>query len=192
MKKIRMPFFTLFLIALGLSFDTFAVSVSSGIARNKIVFGEAIQIASVLAFFQALMPLIGWLGGISIKNYIEPIDHWVALALLSLIGIKMIIESFKEVENRKFDPLKPKVMLSMAIATSIDALAVGISFAITQVNILLAFVTIGFVTFIVSMLGMLFGKKIGGKLGQRMEILGGIILIAIGVKIVLEHLGILP
>jgi len=187
-----MPFFTLFLIALGLSFDTFAVSVSSGIARNKIVFWEAVQIASVLAFFQALMPLIGWLGGISIKNYIEPIDHWVALALLSLIGIKMIIESFKEVENRKFDPLKPKVMLSMAIATSIDALAVGISFAITQVNILLAFVTIGFVTFIVSMLGMLFGKKIGGKLGQRMEILGGIILIAIGVKIVLEHLGILP
>lgn len=183
-----MTIFTLLILALGLSFDTFAVSISSGIARKQIVFKEAIIIASVFGFFQALMPVLGWLGGISIKTFIAPFDHWIAFGLLSIIGLKMVFESFKNEEEKQFDPLNPKVMITMAIATSIDALTVGISLAIVEVNMIFAFLIIGFVTFLVAMLGMLFGKKIGGKLGRRMEILGGIILIAIGIKILLGHI----
>ncbi|KAB2867062.1 MAG: manganese efflux pump [Bacteroidales bacterium] len=182
-----MTIITLFILAIGLSFDTFAVSISSGIARKQIVFWEAFTVASVFGLFQALMPVLGWLGGVSIKTYIESFDHWIAFGLLSIIGVKMIIESFKEDEQKQFNPLNPKVMVTMAIATSIDALAVGISLAIVEVNMLFAFLIIGFVTFLVAMLGMLFGKKIGGKLGRRMEILGGIILIAIGIRIIAEH-----
>ncbi|HOC36839.1 MAG: manganese efflux pump [Bacteroidales bacterium] len=183
-----MSVFTLILLALGLSFDTLAVSISSGIARKQIVFFEAFRLAAVLGFFQAAMPILGWLGGISIKKYIEPVDHWVALALLVIIGVKMIIESFKDDGVKTFNPLEPRVMVGMALATSIDALAVGVSFAITQVNLILAFFVFGSITFLVAMLGMLFGKKIGNHIGHRMEIIGGLILIGIGVKIVLEHL----
>ncbi|HSA04764.1 MAG TPA: manganese efflux pump MntP family protein [Tenuifilaceae bacterium] len=182
-----MTIITLFILAIGLSFDTFAVSISSGIARKHIVFKEAFIIASVFGFFQALMPVLGWLGGVSIKTYIESFDHWIAFGLLGIIGVKMIIESFKNEEEKQFNPLNPKVMITMAIATSIDALAVGVSLAIVEVNMLFAFLIIGFVTFLVAMLGMLFGKKIGGKLGRRMEILGGVILIAIGIRIIAEH-----
>ncbi|MGE0079177.1 MAG: manganese efflux pump MntP family protein [Bacteroidales bacterium] len=183
-----MTIFTLLILAIGLSFDTFAISISSGIARKHIVFKEAFLIASVLGFFQAIMPVIGWLGGLSIKNYIEPFDHWIAFGLLGIIGIKMIIESFKDDDKKDFNPLNPKIMVGMAIATSIDALTVGISFAIVEVNMILAFIIIGFVTFLVAMLGMLFGKKIGDRIGRRMEILGGLILIAIGSKILVDHL----
>ncbi|BDX38686.1 putative manganese efflux pump MntP [Tenuifilaceae bacterium CYCD] len=183
-----MTIFTLLILAIGLSFDTFAVSISNGIARKQIVFKEAFLIASVFGLFQALMPILGWLGGLSIKNYIIPFDHWIAFGLLCIIGLKMILESFKNDEEKDFNPLNPKIMIMMAIATSIDALAVGVSFAIIEVNMLLAFLVIGFVTFIVAMLGMLFGKKIGDRIGRRMEILGGIILITIGVKILIEHL----
>jgi len=182
-----MTIITLFILAIGLSFDTFAVSISSGIARKHIVFKEAFIIASVFGFFQASMPVLGWLGGVSIKTYIESFDHWIAFGLLGIIGVKMIIESFKNEEEKQFNPLNPKVMITMAIATSIDALAVGVSLAIVEVNMLFAFLIIGFVTFLVAMLGMLFGKKIGGKLGRRMEILGGVILIAIGIRIIAEH-----
>ena len=182
-----MTIITLFILAIGLSFDTYAISISSGIARKQIVFKEAFIIASVFGFFQALMPVLGWLGGVSIKTYIESFDHWIAFGLLGIIGVKMIIESFKNEEEKQFNPLNPRVMITMAIATSIDALAVGVSLAIVEVNMLFAFLIIGFVTFLVAMLGMLFGKKIGGKLGRRMEILGGIILIAIGIRIIAEH-----
>lgn len=182
-----MTIITLFILAIGLSFDTFAVSISSGIARKHIVFWEAFVVASVFGFFQALMPVLGWMGGVSIKTIIESYDHWIAFGLLSIIGVKMIVESFKEDEQKQFNPLNPKVMVTMAIATSIDALAVGVSLAIVEVNMLFAFLIIGFVTFLVAMLGMLFGKKIGGKLGRRMEILGGVILIAIGIRIIAEH-----
>lgn len=182
-----MDFITLLLLAIGLCFDTFAVSVSSGIIKKEILFWQAVRIAIILAAFQAVMPLIGWLGGISIKGWIEPFDHWIALGILTLLGVKMLIESQKESEDKNINPLDIKVIISMAIATSIDALAVGISFAIIQVNMILAVFTIGSVTFIASMLGILFGKKTGSHLGQKMEIIGGLILIAIGVKIVLEH-----
>lgn len=182
-----MDFLTLILLAIGLCFDTFAVSVSSGIIRKEIVFGQAVRIAIILAIFQAVMPLIGWLGGISIKNWIEPFDHWIALGILTILGIKMIIESQKDSDEKDIDPLNIKFIIGMALATSIDAFAVGISFAIIEVNMLLAVFIIGSVTFLASMLGILFGKKTGSHLGQKMEIIGGLILIIIGIKIVMEH-----
>jgi len=182
-----MDLITLFLLSIGLCFDTFAVSVSSGLLRKEIVFWQAVRIAFFLAIFQAAMPVLGWLGGITIKEWIESYDHWVALGILSILGIKMLVESFKKDEEKNINPLDIKVIISMALATSIDAFAVGISFAIIEVNMLLAFIIIGSVTFITSMLGILFGKKTGSHFGQKMEIIGGLILIAIGIKIVVEH-----
>lgn len=134
------------------------------------------------------MPVLGWLCGLSIKSLIESFDHWIAFGLLLIIGTKMIFESFKAKENKTLDPLNLKFIIVMAIATSIDALVVGISFAIIDVNIILAVFIIGSVTFIASMLGVLFGKNSGSRLGKRMEVLGGIILICIGIKILVEHL----
>jgi putative Mn2+ efflux pump MntP len=182
-----MDLITLFLLSIGLCFDTFAVSVSSGLLRKEIVFWQAVRIAFFLAIFQAVMPVLGWLGGITIKEWIESYDHWVALGILSILGIKMLVESFKKDEEKNINPLDIKVIISMALATSIDAFAVGISFAIIEVNMLLAFIIIGSVTFIASMLGILFGKKTGSHFGQKMDIIGGLILIAIGIKIVIEH-----
>lgn len=182
-----MDLITLFLLAIGLCFDTFAVSVSSGLIRKEIIFWQAVRIAFFLAIFQAIMPVLGWLGGITIRNWIEPFDHWVALGILALLGGKMILESRKKSNDKNIDPLDIKVIISMALATSIDALAVGISFAIIEVNMFLAVIIIGSVTFIASMLGILFGKKTGSHFGQKMEIIGGIILIIIGIKIVIEH-----
>ncbi|HDP75572.1 MAG TPA: manganese efflux pump [Bacteroidales bacterium] len=169
-----MSFVTLTLLAIGLSFDTFAVSITCGIARKHIVFWEAFRIALVFAFFQSTMPLLGWGFGMTIKSIIEPIDHWLALALLCLIGIKMIIEAFGRDENNStLDPLNPKVLFTLALATSIDAFAVGIGFVAVIVNIFHAYLIICTVTFIVAMLGMLFGKSIGSAIGKRMEILVG-------------------
>jgi putative Mn2+ efflux pump MntP len=184
-----MELLTIILIAIGLSFDTFAVSVSSGLILKKIDFINATKIAVTLAVFQAAMPLIGWLAGSGIKNYAESFDHWIAFGILSVLGGKMIYESFEtNPENRSFNPLDFKVMIGMAIATSIDALIVGFSFALLNYKILLSVGIIGFVTYVVAMLGMLFGKKIGERMGRRMEILGGVMLILIGLKILIEHL----
>lgn len=191
-----MEFVTLLFLALSLSFDSFAVSVSSGLMLPRIQFFKACIIAFSLAFFQAVMPLIGWLAGISIREYLGEYDHWIAFGLLSALGIKMIIESLKPEEQRNnFHPLKPVVLLTMSVATSIDALIVGVSFAFIEtpdrplwLSILLPVFVIGSVTFIMSMLGILFGKKAGSHLGKRMEMLGGVILIGIGLKILFENL----
>ncbi|MFZ4401510.1 MAG: manganese efflux pump MntP family protein [Bacteroidales bacterium] len=183
-----MDYISLILIAIGLSFDTFAVSVSTGLILKKIKFQQALKVAFVLAFLQSLMPLIGWFAGKQISQYIGKFDHWIAFVLLSILGVKMIIESFKNDDNNKnFNPLKFNVLLGMGIATSIDALVVGISFAFLDTNIWIAILFIGVVTFLFAMLGMLFGKKIGSKFGKRIEVLGGFILIAIGLKILLGH-----
>ena len=191
-----MELVTLLLLALGLSFDSFAVSVSSGLVLPGIRFYKACIIAFSLAFFQAMMPMIGWMAGISIRDYLADADHWIAFGLLGLLGLKMIYESLKHDEDRTgFNPLKPIVLLTMSVATSIDALVVGITFAFIVtpdtplwMAILLPVAVIGAVTFIMSMLGILFGKKAGSKLGKQMEMLGGFILIGIGVKILVEHL----
>jgi len=156
---------------------------------RKIDFFDATKIAITLAVFQAAMPVIGWLAGSGIKNYAEDFDHWIAFGILALLGGKMIIESFKtDPEERQFNPLAFRVMIGMAIATSIDALIVGFSFALLNYRILVSVGIIGAVTYTVAMLGMLFGKKIGSRMGRRMEILGGVMLILIGLKILIEHL----
>jgi manganese efflux pump family protein len=184
-----MDYLTIFLIAVGLSMDSFAVSITSGLVLSKIDFKNAMKIAFSLALFQAIMPTIGWLIGSSIQVYIESIDHWIAFGLLFLIGLKMILESLKKEEgNRDFNPLNPKVLLMMSLATSIDALVVGVSFAFNDYKWFTSGFIIGATTFIISMLGILFGKKTGERFGRKMEILGGLILIVIGVRILLQHL----
>jgi len=186
-----MDFITLVFIAIGLSVDSFAVSVSCGLMMCEITFWKASRIAFSLAFFQALMPLIGWLIGRKIEMLVVSFDHWLAFGLLALIGGKMIVESLKKDEDKKpINPLDPKVILLMSLATSIDALIVGVTFALSYKNLNLYVSTfiIGFTTFLFSMLGILFGKKTGMKFGKRMEILGGVILFLIGLKILIEHL----
>jgi len=184
-----MGILTLILIAIGLTFDTFAVSVSTGIAVNQIRFWQAVRVALILAIIQASMPILGWFGAIQIKNYIINFDHWIAAGLLWSIGLKMIWEAInpKENEDQK-NPLKTSVIITMAIATSIDALAVGVSFGFLNVNMYFSTIIIGFTTFLVAMIGMLLGKKAGYLLGKRAEIIGGLILILIGIKILYEHL----
>lgn len=183
-----MELLTLFALAIGLCFDTFAVSVSSGLMKREITFKQALRVAIVLGTFQGLMPAIGWFLGSSIKGYIEEWDHWIAFVLLAALGTKMIVESFKKGDDKEFDPLNVKVMVGMAIATSIDALIVGISFGMFAVNLPLAVLVIGGVTVFASMLGIFFGKKTGAHYGEKMEVLGGIILIIIGIKVVVQHL----
>lgn len=191
-----MELITLFLLALSLSFDSFAVSVSSGLMLPEIRFWKACKIAFVLAVFQSLMPIGGWLAGHAIRDLLADFDHWVAFGLLTLLGIKMITESLKADEERKgFNPLNLLVLISMALATSIDALVVGISFALIEtpeipvwLAILIPVFVIGSITFIMSMLGILFGKEAGSSFGKKMEMLGGVILIGIGLKILAEHL----
>jgi len=184
-----MELLTIILIGFGLTGDTLAVSITSGLSMSHIRFRQALRIAIVLAIFQALMPLLGWYLGIQIKDYILEFDHWIAFILLSIIGGKMIVESLKpEEEKKEFNPLKYSVLISMAIATSIDALIVGVSFAFMDVDIILTTAIIWFLTFMVAMTGVLIGKKTGNLFGKKAEILGGIILIAIGVKIFIQHL----
>lgn len=180
---------TFLLIGIGLSFDTFAISVSSGIMKKGILFRQAVVVALFLAFFQALFPVIGWFIGVSVKSIIAGLDHWVAFGLLLLIGGKMILEGLKNEDDRKvFNPLNPAVMIGISVATSIDALVVGLSFGVLDTHILFPALIIGVVTFLAAMLGIFFGKHIPGKTSQRSMIAGGLILVLIGGKILLEHL----
>lgn len=185
-----MDFLTLFFIAIGLSFDTFAVSISTGLIANKIRFTQAVRVALVMAVFQTIMPLIGIFLGLQVADYIKEFDHWIAFGLLTLLGAKMIFESFKkEDEEQVQNPLKLSNVISMSIATSIDALAVGVSFAFLQINIAAMGGIIGGVTFVVAMLGMFFGKKAGSHFGSKLDLIGAAILIGIGLKILIEHIG---
>jgi len=184
-----MELFTIILIAFGLTVDSLAVSISTGLVVSHIRFTQAVRIALVLAVFQGAMPLIGWFLGFQVKDIIKDYDHWIAFILLFLIGAKMIYESFKNEETKKnFNPLKYSVMVGMAIATSIDALIVGVSFAFIDINITISIIIIGVLTFLVSMLGMLAGKRIGIFFGKKIEFLGGLVLIGIGIKILMQHL----
>ncbi|MCF6331821.1 MAG: manganese efflux pump MntP family protein [Draconibacterium sp.] len=180
---------TFLLIGIGLSFDSFAVSVSCGLMRREIQFKQAVVIAGSLAFFQAAFPTFGWLIGSSIKNLISSVDHWIAFGLLAFIGVKMIIEGVKENSSlANFNPFKLSVLIGLSVATSIDALVVGLSYGFLDMPILFPVTVIGLVTFIASMLGLLFGKYISAKRSRQSLILGGIILISIGTKILVEHL----
>ncbi len=182
-------FATFLLTGIGLCFDTFAVSVSLGIMNREIRFRQGCRIAFILTFFQALFPVLGWLIGITLKNLLANLDHWIAFLLLFLIGARMVYEGFMGKEERKIlDPSRPEVILGLAVATSIDALVVGLSFGFLDTTILFPALIIGAVTFLAAMLGMLSGKNLPGKTSQRSLILGGVILILIGVKILVEHL----
>ncbi len=184
-----MDFVTIVAVALGLSFDTFAVSLSYGVIQNKIRFWQAVRIAFVLAVFQAGLLVTGYFLGSFISDLVKAADHWVALILLSFLGIRMIIEGMKRTENVEIrDYTKTLTLLSVALGTSIDAFAVGISFALLSIRIWYSGIIIGTVTFLASMTAIRIGKSAGYRLGNKVEIIGGLILIAIGVKIFLEHM----
>ncbi len=185
-------FLTVFLTGIGLSMDAFAVAICKGLKMQKLNYKQMGLIALFFGGFQALMPLIGWTLGRSFKTYIEEFDHWIAFALLLFIGGKMALEAFeKEDEGCCCCRFDIKELFVLAIATSIDALAVGIAFAIEDINIWSAIVIIGITTFILSAFGVLIGHKFGSVYKSKAELAGGIILILIGVKILLEHLGVL-
>lgn len=169
--------------------DTFAVSIASGLTARQFKIRHALTLGIWFGGFQAIMPLLGWLGGTRLRALIADVDHWVAFVLLVLIGAKMIYESFKieEVENRPPVP-KAHVMLILAVATSIDALAVGVSFAMINVPIVMPALIIGAVTFALSILGVWIGSRGLRFFEKKIEIIGGLILIGIGIKILLSHL----
>lgn len=192
--------------AIALAMDAFAVSITKGMTLKSLSKGIAIKIALFFGVFQAAMPLIGWILGIGFQDHIKAIDHWVALILLSILGGKMIYEFYKgrkeekdEVNDAEIevsttlesdkDELSNKELTTLAIATSIDALAVGISFAFLDVNIILSSLIIGVITFIICFIGVIAGKKIGGLFKDYAELIGGIILIIIGINIFNEHTG---
>ena len=184
-----MDFYTTLAIALGLSFDTFAVSLSYGVIRNHILFRQAVGVASVLAAFQGGLTIAGYFLGEIFSDELKAADHWVALGLLAFLGIKMIVEGLKRTnEDDKKDYNSFAILITIALGTSIDAFAVGISFALLDVMIWQAGILIGSVTFLASMTAIRIGKSAGERLGNKVEIIGGLILIAIGLKIFLEHI----
>lgn len=180
----------LILIAIGLAMDAFAVSVCKGLSMPKMEWKKAIVIGLYFGVFQALMPFIGYILGVGFEDKIKNIDHWIAFILLVFIGINMIKEAF-EIKEESNDKIDFKTMIILSIATSIDALAIGVTFAFLKVNILLAISLIGIITFITSMFGVKIGNVFGDKYETKAEFAGGFILIFLGTKILLEHLEIL-
>lgn len=185
----------IWLLAIGLAMDCFAVSVASGIILKRIQWKPMLTMAFTFGLFQALMPLLGWFAANSFSHLIENVDHWIAFAILAFLGGKMVFESFKDEDCRQeFNPSSPKVVLTMAVATSIDALAVGVSFAFLGIrectDILSPIGIIGFVSFALSLTGLIFGIKCGCGCARKLkaELWGGIILILIGIKILIEHM----
>lgn len=202
-----MDLLSIVLIAFGLSMDAFAVSITNGITIRNLRLSHVLKIALFFGGFQALMPAIGWAAGSQFKDYIVSIDHWIAFGLLAVIGIKMIREALEEAEDCRYEieeaaisrqesardnnQLKTGRLVVLAIATSIDALAVGVSFAFLRVSILWASLIIGLITFGVCAFGVLVGKRCGCLFKKKAEISGGVVLILIGAKILFEHTGLL-
>ncbi len=194
-------FIVVFGIAVGLSMDAFAVSITQGACLETRNSYYPFIIGITFGLFQAVMPLLGWLAGSSFRSYIQDIDHWIALALLSIIGAKMFIDGFIDYRRKRKarsageacpdsagNELCLHTLFVMGLATSIDALAVGVTFGMLHMNIWIAIVIIGVTTCILSTFGVLIGKRAGPLLGDRMEMIGGVVLIALGIKIVAEHL----
>ena len=187
-----MGLFEISFIGIGLAADAFAVSVCKGLSMRKFILKNAIIIGLYFGIFQALMPLLGYYLGVNFQSVVESIDHWIAFILLSIIGGKMVIESMnsKKVHEEDYNEnINFKTMFLLALATSIDALAVGITMAFLEVNIFRSIVIIGSITLVLSMAGVKIGNKFGDKFQNKAEIIGGIILILIGTKILLSHLG---
>lgn len=188
-----MGFIEIFVIGVGLSMDAFAASVCKGLGMARIKWGQAFMLAIAFGLFQALMPLLGYFLGTWFSAIVEPIDHWIAFLLLALIGGKMIWDACHDEdeleEAAEATPFKLSEVFMLAVATSIDAFAVGCSFAFMQVNIWLAALIIGLTTFILSLGGVLLGNRFGVRYNKPSTIAGGIVLILIGLKTLLEHLG---
>lgn len=187
-----MGFAELFVLAVGLSMDAFAVSICKGLSIRALMPRHAVIVGLWFGAFQALMPLIGWLLGAAFADRIAEVDHWIAFVLLSLIGGNMIREALGKEEEDCSPSLAPLTMLVLAVATSIDALAVGVTFAFLRVDILPAVALIGGCTFLISAAGVKVGNVFGVRYKSKAELLGGVVLVLIGVKILLEHLELLP
>ena len=180
---------TIFLVAVGLGVDAFSVAIGIGATNDKKSWNPVLRLAVAFGLFQFIMPIIGWLAGLTVVEIIASFDHWIAFALLALIGGKMIWEGFEEEsDEEKADQTRGWPLLMLSIATSIDALAVGFSFSILKNKILLPAVIIGIVCFLMTVMGMMFGKVLGKIFGKKVEIFGGIVLISIGIKIIFDHL----
>jgi putative Mn2+ efflux pump MntP len=181
---------TIFLIALGLAMDAFAVALSGGFSAGKVTKRQTLRLAFHFGLFQFLMPILGWVAGLTVQGLIQAYDHWVAFALLAGIGGKMVYESFRQekVEGRKPDITRGASLVLLSLATSIDALAVGLSLSLLRVRILYPSAVIGVVCFALTAFGFTFGSRLGKLLGKRVELLGGLVLVGIGVKILVEHL----
>ena len=190
-----MDFVELLLIGVGLSMDAFAVAICKGLGMSRLNMKQAAVIALFFGAFQAIMPFIGWAAGSWLADLITPIDHWVAFVLLAFVGGKMLWDAFHEQDDDDPDEMDAKLdlkeLLMLAIATSIDALAVGITFAFLQVSIIPSITIIGCTTFVISFAGVAVGHIFGARFEKPATIVGGVVLILIGVKILLEHLGVL-
>ena len=184
-----MDFLTIMVIAVGLAMDAFAVSIVSGAAYKQLKVRHALRMAAFFGGFQALMPLMGALAGLAVKEYLQNYDHWIAFGLLSVVGAKMIYESFKI--SGADDTLNPSnifVLLVLSVATSIDALAVGVTLSLLVTSVVTAVIIIGLITFVLSYLGVFIGKKIGHFFENKIQALAGVVLIGLGLKILIEHL----
>jgi manganese efflux pump family protein len=185
-----LDFITIFAIASALAMDTFAISIATGIRfGNNIRMIQMFRMPFAFGFFQSMMTVLGWLLGAGVKGFMQASDHWIALGLLVFIGGKMIYESFRNESEalEKGDPTTGLTLLALAVATSIDAFAVGLSFGLLRSDIVLPSIVIGLVTFAFALTGMKIGNLVGGKFGRRVEILGGVILILIGLRIFVQH-----
>jgi putative Mn2+ efflux pump MntP len=183
-----MDILTILLIAFSLAMDAFAVSIANGTTITHQRSRSALTIALFFGAFQMFMPIIGWLAGLGLKEFIMDIDHWIAFALLTLIGSKMIYDSTKKEADEKENRLGISALLTLSVATSIDALAIGLSFAFLQTYIATPIIIIGIVTFTLSLIGFFLGNTAGNLFRNKIKIIGGLILIGIGVKILIEHL----
>ena len=180
---------TIFLIGVGLSMDCVAVAIASGLSMKKVRISQAAKMGMFFGAFQGLMPMIGWILGLNLIGFISGFVHWIAFAVLSFIGIKMIYETIKgSNQERKDDPLRTYALIMLSLATSTDALAVGLSFSLLGINIFFPSLIIGTVCFSLSAIGALASSKLGEALGSRMKVIGGLVLIIIGVRILTEYI----
>lgn len=181
----------LLILAVALAMDSVAVSIAIGSKYKKLHLPRIVFIASIFGFFQGIMPLAGYLIGISFAQYVQAYDHWIAFVLLVGLGVKMLYEAYKNEFDEEVTDLSNKTLITLAIATSIDAMAIGVTFVFLQTDIMIASVIIGLVTFVLCLVAVYVGKKLGSFLESKAEMLGGLMLIGLGLKILLEHTGIL-
>ena len=183
-----MDIISIILIAVGLSMDSFSVSIINGCTLKELNTPRILSISLFFALFQAFMPVLGWLSGLRVEKYIQELDHWIVFLLLSFIGLKMIVEGMKKDNPPPSSVFPIKKLIGQSLATSIDAFAVGVSFSLLELSLITPVMIIGLVTFGFAMLGLFLGKYFNKLLGQRADVIGGIILIGMGIKILYEHL----